>query len=184
MLLGPVTDGKWVMALLYRFGEINCCQSRLLSKSSLCQTPYLRLQLFLSSLMKLRESGMLIWLSNFSYLMMLTPFLASHVVASATETAWFGPTHLKAPLLWTVLIKLPCLYLNPNQPKEHQRLQAHGQFWQKIWSLQIPNKLKTFAWRASRNILPTKANLCSRGVLDDPTCDACGLIAETSGHLF
>ena len=54
----------------------------------------------------------------------------------------------------------------------------------KIWSLQIPNKLKTFAWRASRNILPTKVNLCSRGVLDDPTCDACGLIAETNRHLF
>ena len=65
----------------------NGCQSPLLSKSSLCQTPYPRLQLFLSSLMKLKESGMLIWLSMFSYLMMLTPFLASHVVASATETA-------------------------------------------------------------------------------------------------
>ena len=61
---------------------------------------------------------------------------------------------------------------------------SHSQFWQKIWSLRIPNKLTTFAWRASRNILPTKANLCSRGVLDDPICDACGLTAETSGHLF
>ena len=38
-----VTDGKWVMASLYRFGEINGCQSPLLFKSSLCQTPYLRL---------------------------------------------------------------------------------------------------------------------------------------------
>ena len=61
---------------------------------------------------------------------------------------------------------------------------SHSQFWQKIQSLRIPNKLTTFAWRASRNILPTKANLCSRGVLDDPICDACGLTAETSGHLF
>ena len=61
---------------------------------------------------------------------------------------------------------------------------SHSQFWQKIWGLRIPNKLKTFAQRASRNILPTRANLCSRGVLDDPTCDACGLTAKTSGHLF
>lgn len=59
-----------------------------------------------------------------------------------------------------------------------------GQFWRKIWSLNVPNKLKNFAWRVSRNILPTKSNLCSRQVLDDPTCDACGVAAETSGHLF
>ncbi|XP_075653880.1 uncharacterized protein LOC142624231 [Castanea sativa] len=31
-----------------------------------------------------------------------------------------------------------------------------GRFWQTVWSLGIPTKLKTFAWRASYNILPTK----------------------------
>lgn len=61
---------------------------------------------------------------------------------------------------------------------------SHSQFWQKIWSLWILKKLKTFTWRACQNILPTKANLYSRGVLDDPTCEACGQTAETSGHLL
>ena len=28
-----------------------------------------------------------------------------------------------------------------------------GRFWRKFWSLDIPNKLKTFAWKASHNIL-------------------------------
>ena len=50
--------------------------------------------------------------------------------------------------------------------------------------LNIPNKFKTFAWRANLNILPTKVNLCHRGVLDNPTCEACGLGDEISGHLF
>ena len=43
---------------------------------------------------------------------------------------------------------------------------------------------KSFAWRASRNILPTKDNLCHRKVLNDPICEACGLGAESDGHLF
>ena len=32
-------------------------------------------------------------------------------------------------------------------------------FWKTIWRLNIPNKVKSFAWKASKNILPTKANV-------------------------
>lgn len=68
--------------------------------------------------------------------------------------------------------------------EEASNTNNQGQFWRKIWSLNVLNKLKTFAWRASHNILPTKLNLYSRKVLDDPTCEACELAAETRGHLF
>ncbi|KAL0010668.1 hypothetical protein SO802_005776 [Lithocarpus litseifolius] len=61
---------------------------------------------------------------------------------------------------------------------------AKRQFWRTIWNLDIPNKLKTFTWKACRDILPTKSNLCHRGVLDNATCETCGLTAEISGHLF
>ena len=37
---------------------------------------------------------------------------------------------------------------------------THRKFWRKIWSLNMPNKVKSYAWRACRNVLPTKANLC------------------------
>ena len=57
-------------------------------------------------------------------------------------------------------------------------------FWRTIWGLSIPNKIKNFAWKASRNALPTKVNLCHHGVLEDDLCEACGLDEETSGHLF
>ena len=60
----------------------------------------------------------------------------------------------------------------------------HTHFWCTIWGLSIPNKIKNFAWKASRNALPTKVNLCHRGVLEDALCEACGLDEETSGHLF
>ena len=59
-----------------------------------------------------------------------------------------------------------------------------GQFWWKLWSLDIPKKLKTFAWKASHNILPMKVNPCRRGVIDNATCETCGWAEETSGHLF
>ena len=57
-------------------------------------------------------------------------------------------------------------------------------FWRTIWRLNVPNKVKSFMWRASKNILLTKVNLCSRKVIDDPICEACKEGAKSSGHIF
>ena len=53
--------------------------------------------------------------------------------------------------------------------------------WKMVWSLNCPNKIKHFLWRACKNILPTKLSLKTRGVGKDGRCDTCGL-EETSGH--
>ena len=37
--------------------------------------------------------------------------------------------------------------------------QKSKSFWKTLWRLNIPNKVKSFAWKASKNILATKANL-------------------------
>uniref|UniRef100_A0A7N2KMP7 Reverse transcriptase zinc-binding domain-containing protein n=1 Tax=Quercus lobata TaxID=97700 RepID=A0A7N2KMP7_QUELO len=57
-------------------------------------------------------------------------------------------------------------------------------FWKTLWRLNIPNKVKSFAWNASKNILPTKANLnlCRRHVVADSVCEACGVESESSSH--
>ena len=39
-------------------------------------------------------------------------------------------------------------------------------------------------WRASRNILSTKANLYLRKVINSPICEACGDAAESNGHVL
>lgn len=50
----------------------------------------------------------------------------------------------------------------------------------------VPLKVVLFAWRLFRDRLPTKDNLCRRGVLDPDAClcvGGCGSV-ETSPHLF
>ena len=58
------------------------------------------------------------------------------------------------------------------------------QFWKRLWSCQILHKIRHFAWRAARDILPTKANLVARKILVDNNCEECGLCAESFYHLF
>ena len=36
----------------------------------------------------------------------------------------------------------------------------HKSFWRTLWGLNLPNKMKSFAWQVCRNIIPTKVNLC------------------------
>lgn len=61
--------------------------------------------------------------------------------------------------------------------------QIHS-FWKFVWQLQVPNKIRSFVWRACRDILPTKSNLMQRHILQENICEACGLEVEDSGHLF
>ena len=71
-----------------------------------------------------------------------------------------------------------------NQRPKNSSSGNRSSFWKNLWRLNVPNKIKSFAWRASRNILPTKDNLCHRKVLNDLICEACGLGDESGGHLF
>lgn len=54
--------------------------------------------------------------------------------------------------------------------------------WQDIWSLKVPNSVKIFVWRASRNILPTKSNLFSKRVVDSKSCPCCLIEDEDIIH--
>nr|POE86841.1 putative ribonuclease h protein [Quercus suber] len=55
-------------------------------------------------------------------------------------------------------------------------------FWKNIWRLKVPNKVKVFLWLACSRALPTKINLQKRRVVDNPTCDQCGCMAEDEFH--
>lgn len=57
-------------------------------------------------------------------------------------------------------------------------------FWEYLWSINIPHKVKHFAWRVCKEILPAKENLKRRKIIVDSRYDSCQAHEESSGHLF
>jgi hypothetical protein len=56
--------------------------------------------------------------------------------------------------------------------------------WNKIWKLNVPNKVKMFLWRFAHNSLPVRRNVARRGVDIDTRCPMCERLDEDCGHLF
>ncbi|XP_059451341.1 uncharacterized protein LOC132182133 [Corylus avellana] len=56
--------------------------------------------------------------------------------------------------------------------------------WKELWALQVPNAKKKFMWRACHDILPTRANLYKRNIVNDPKCPICGREVETGFHIL
>lgn len=50
---------------------------------------------------------------------------------------------------------------------------AGKRFWNGIWKLKVPNKVRHFMWRASSESLPTNSNLFKRHILSDSSCSLC-----------
>ena len=46
----------------------------------------------------------------------------------------------------------------------------------------MPNKIKNFLWRASREAIPVKKNLVARKVLSEDICDHCQVATEDVHH--
>jgi hypothetical protein len=61
---------------------------------------------------------------------------------------------------------------------------AHSSAWQTIWNLDIPRAIQVFLWRACSNILPTKAKLFRRRIVEYPLSPLCGKEEEDSGHVL
>jgi len=56
--------------------------------------------------------------------------------------------------------------------------------WKAIWSMEVPNTVKVFCWRACNNILPTKTNFFLKRVVDNMKCPCCEFEDETILHLL
>ena len=56
--------------------------------------------------------------------------------------------------------------------------------WLGLWQQNIPPKVKNFAWRVSREVLPNRDTLRSRGVMVPSACVFCDSAVENSWHLF
>jgi hypothetical protein len=47
-----------------------------------------------------------------------------------------------------------------------------AEIWKAIWSINVPNPVKVFLWKAGNNILPTRVNLFKRKVVE-AMCQCC-----------
>ena len=56
--------------------------------------------------------------------------------------------------------------------------------WRDLWKMQVPNKVKHFAWKACCDILATRENLWKRNITKDNLCESCGKAPETVCHIF
>jgi hypothetical protein len=57
-----------------------------------------------------------------------------------------------------------------------------NEVWKVCWSGSVPPAIKMFVWRACHNLLPTKTNLCQRGVCVEAQCPICLQKEETIEH--
>lgn len=55
--------------------------------------------------------------------------------------------------------------------------------WKALWSANIPGKVAICAWRVCNNLLPTRAQLSTKGYMGDLRCLLCSHSFETIGHI-
>jgi hypothetical protein len=56
-------------------------------------------------------------------------------------------------------------------------------FWQGIWRLKVPPKIKNLMWRMCRNVIPTRRRLQDKGVQCPLTCVVCNGPEEDLDHI-
>ena len=59
----------------------------------------------------------------------------------------------------------------------------HG-VWRGVWSMNLPNKIKHFAWKSCNGILPIKDSLFRRKIMANNICEVCGRQVETIMHML
>ena len=56
--------------------------------------------------------------------------------------------------------------------------------WRGVWSMNLPNRIKHFAWKACNGILATKDSFFRRKIMTNNICEECGRHVETAMHLL
>ena len=67
---------------------------------------------------------------------------------------------------------------------EHSGMVVDRGIWRRLWSVNVPPKVRMFVWRACSNILPTRDNLHRRKTKIDPQCEFCCQQLEFAAHLL
>ncbi|KAA3480967.1 reverse transcriptase [Gossypium australe] len=60
----------------------------------------------------------------------------------------------------------------------------YGNFYKKLWGMDLPKKIIITIWKVSWNYIPTRLNLSLKQLTSDASCPRCGLGVESLLHLF
>jgi hypothetical protein len=69
---------------------------------------------------------------------------------------------------------------SPQASASSSALAGDRALWKGLWSLAVPPKIRMFAWKLSKHILPTKKNKHIRRMDMDACCSLCGNAPETA----
>ncbi|KAM6553243.1 hypothetical protein CsatB_014005 [Cannabis sativa] len=72
--------------------------------------------------------------------------------------------------------------LSSTSPHDIPSSSSPSPWWKNLWHLNIPPKIKHFAFRASNSTLPTLRNLASRKIIQSSTFDRCRTHVESVSH--
>lgn len=61
---------------------------------------------------------------------------------------------------------------------------GYSNWWHKLWSLQIPSKIKLFMWRMFCEFIPTNLSLHKKHIPIHPWCNLCKKKEESCFHTF
>ncbi|CAM8926233.1 unnamed protein product [Rhodiola kirilowii] len=67
------------------------------------------------------------------------------------------------------------------QPSDNRKIKI---FWNRLWRIHAPSKVKILLWRLFHNSWPVAVNLASRGISVDVRCQICGFHQESILHLL
>ena len=72
--------------------------------------------------------------------------------------------------------------LHGNEMASSLDIDGQRKFWNSLWKLNIPNKVKIFLWRACTDSIPTMLNLCKRKIVPSSACNHCHVGEESVLH--
>lgn len=90
---------------------------------------------------------------------------------------WLGSKNEKYSVKLGYMQESKCL-----DPPLFQSVQPNQQWWNNLWKLNIPPKIRIFVWRASMDFIPTAINLLNHHVPINDLCSLCKFPYATTSN--